>query len=79
MFENHVDGDFNDYWDKMELDKTRGTYTELLTFSTMLEIDVDVYDLIQSVKPLVLIKKNSNKEIFHFYIQNGFIMMCFII
>ena len=22
MFENHVDGNFNDYWDKMELDKT---------------------------------------------------------
>ena len=22
MFKNHVDGDFNDYCDKMELDKT---------------------------------------------------------
>ena len=22
MFENHADGDFNGYWDKMELDKT---------------------------------------------------------
>ena len=37
MFENHVDGDFNDYWDKMELDKTWGTYTKLLVFSTVLE------------------------------------------
>ena len=22
MLENHFDGDFNDYWDKIELDKT---------------------------------------------------------
>ena len=43
MFENHVDGNFNDYWDKMKLDKTWGTYTELIAFSTMLEIDIDVY------------------------------------
>ena len=62
MFENHVDGDFNDFWDKMELDKTWGTYTELLAFSTMLEIDIDVYDNIQWVKPLISIKKNSNKK-----------------
>ena len=27
MFEYNVDGDFNDYWDKMELDKSWGTYT----------------------------------------------------
>ena len=26
MFENHVNGNFNDYWDKLELDKTWGTY-----------------------------------------------------
>ena len=40
MFANHVDQDFNDFWDKIELDKTRGTYTELLAFSTMLDIDI---------------------------------------
>ena len=38
-----------------------GTYTELLAFSTMLEIDIDVYDNIQWVKPLKSIKKNLNK------------------
>ena len=27
MSENHFDGDFNDYWDKMKLDNTNGTYT----------------------------------------------------
>ena len=47
MFENHVDGDFNDYWNKMEFDKTWGAYTELIAFSTMLEIDIDEYDNIQ--------------------------------
>ena len=31
----------------MKLDKTYGAYTELLAFSTMLEIDIDVYDNIQ--------------------------------
>ena len=31
----------------MELDKIWGTYTELPAFSTMLEIDIDVYDNIQ--------------------------------
>ena len=45
----------------MELDKTWGTYTELLAFSTMLEIDIDVYDNIKWVKPLISIKKYSNK------------------
>ena len=44
LFENHVDRNFDDYWDKMELNKTWGTYTELLAFSTMLEIDIYVYD-----------------------------------
>ena len=57
MFENHVNGDFNNYWDKMELDKTWGTYTELLAFSTMLEIDINIYDNIIWVKPLISIKK----------------------
>ena len=57
MFENHVDGDFKDYSDKMKLDKTWGTYTKLFAFSTMLEIDIDVYDNIQWVKPLISIKK----------------------
>ena len=47
MFENHFDWDFNDYWDKMELDITWGTYIELLAFSTMLEIDINVYYNIQ--------------------------------
>ena len=61
MFENHVDGDFNDYWNKMELNKTCGTYTELLAFSTMLEIDIDVYDNIIWVKPLISVTKNSKK------------------
>ena len=60
MFENHFDGDFNDYWDIMELDNTNGTYTELFAFSTVLEIDIDVYDSIKWVKPWISIKKNSN-------------------
>ena len=29
---------------KIELDKTWGTYTKLIAFSTMLEIDINVYD-----------------------------------
>ena len=49
MFVNRVDGDINDYWDKMELDKTYGTYTKLLAFSIKLEIDLDVYNNIQWV------------------------------
>ena len=67
MFESHVDGDFNDYWDKMELDKIWGTYKELLAFSIMLEIDIDVYNNIQWVKPLISIKKNSYKRKSSFY------------
>ena len=61
MFKNHVDGDFKDYSYKMELDKTWGTYTKLLAFSIMFEIDIDVYDNIQWARPLISIKKNSNK------------------
>ena len=57
MLESHADGDFNDYWDKLELYKTWGIYTELLAFSTMLEIDIDVYDNIQWVKPLISLKR----------------------
>ena len=57
MLENHADEDFNDYWDKLELYKTWGTYTELLAFSTMLEIDIDLYDNIQWVKPLISLKR----------------------
>ena len=71
--------DLNDYWDKMELDKTWGTYTKLLAFSTMLQINIDVYDNIQRVKPLISIKKIKTKEKSHFYIQNGLIMMWFIL
>ena len=78
MFENHADVDFNNYWDKMELDKTWGTYTKLLAFSTMLEIDIDAYDNIQWVKSLISIKRTQTKENFHFYIQNGLITICFI-
>ena len=79
LFENHVDRNFDDYWDKMELNKTWGTYTELLAFSTMLEIDIYVYDNIQWVKLLISIKKTQTKEKCHFYIQNSLIMMCFIL
>ena len=61
MFENHADGEFNDYWDKIELDKTWRAYTKLFAFSTMFEIDIDVYDNIQWVKSLISKKKNSNK------------------
>ena len=43
----------------------------------MHEIDIDVYDNIQWVKPLISIKKNSNKGFFLIYIRNGLIMMCF--
>ena len=48
----------------MELDKTWGTYTELFAFSTMLEIeiDIDVYDNIQWVKPLISIKKELKQR-----------------
>ena len=68
MFENHVDRNFNDYWDKMKLDKTWGTYTELLTFSTMLEIDIDVYDNIQWVKFMISIKKELKQRKFFIFI-----------
>ena len=44
MFVNHVDWYFNDYWYKMELDKTMGTYTKLLAFSKILDIEIDVFD-----------------------------------
>ena len=66
IFENHVDGDFNEYWYKMELDKACGTYTELLAFYTILEIeiDIDVYDNIQWAKPLTSIKRTQTKENF---------------
>ena len=50
----------------MELDKTYGTYTELLAFSIKLEIDLDVYDYIQWVKPLISIKKLKLRKIFTF-------------
>ena len=48
----------------MEQDKTWKIYTELLAFSTMLEIDIDVYDNIQWVKPLIPIKRTQIKENF---------------
>ena len=68
MFKYHVDGDFNYNWNKMELDKTWGTYTELLAFSTMLEIDIDVYGSIQWVKPLIsLIKELKQRKILLLY------------
>ena len=79
MFENHADGDFNGYWDKMELDKTWGTYTKLLSFSIMLETDINVYDNIQWAKPFISIKIYSNKEKIYFYIRNGLIMMCIML
>ena len=66
MFDNHFDWDFNDFWDKMELDITWGTYIELLAFSTMLEIDINVYDNIQWVKPLISIKRTQIKGNFTF-------------
>ena len=58
IFENHVDIDFNDYKDKMELDKTWGTYTEYLHSLQFLKL---IYDNIQWVRPLISIKKKSNK------------------
>ena len=39
-----------------------GTYTELPAFSTMLEIDIDVYDNIQWMKPLISIKKSTQTK-----------------
>ena len=44
-----------------------------------LEIDIDVYDNIEQVKPLISIKRTQAKENFHFYIQNGLILKCFIL
>ena len=32
MLENHVDGEFNDYWDKMELKKTLEHTITFITF-----------------------------------------------
>ena len=79
MLENHVDEDFNDYWDKMELDKTRETYTKLLAFLPCLKL-ISMYMIIFNDWSLwYQYKRAHTNENFHFDKQNGLDMMCFIL
>ena len=66
MFENHVDGDFNDNWDKMELDKTWEHIQNFLHSLQCLKLILMYMLIFNEWNPLISIKNNSNKGNFSF-------------